>query len=209
MCPEPASSVPDLAPFVPPPLNALGSFQVTFQNRCVVTVWPAWGTSSGLDNTVVDTQIWFPMLPGTDRTVTVYGGLRDIGLWGRTACSFDQEGLGACQTGDCGGFKCPTRVGSFPASATVFDLMLGFFGGYNVGLQVDGMACGRHECVADLGTCGGASAVVDSCGGTVACRDACSEAAPECCRDARSACSEEQTDHDTEGTDDLVVTFCP
>ena len=208
-CPEPESSVPDVAPFVPPPLNSLGSFNVTFQNRCVATVWPAWATSSGLDNTVIDTQIWFPMSPGSDRTVTVYGGLRDIALWGRTACSFDTEGLGACQTGDCGGFKCPTLVGSFPANATVFALQMGFLGGYNLAMRVAGVACGKHDCIADLGTCGAASAVLDRCGGTIACRDACSQAAPECCAEARSRCDKEQTDRDTEATDDLVVTFCP
>jgi hypothetical protein len=208
-CPDPASSIPDVAPFVPPALNALGSFQVTFQNRCTTTVWPAWAPSGGLDNSVIDTQLWLPMLPASDRTVTVYGGVRELGFWGRTACKFDQEGVGACQTGDCGRFICAHAVDNFPANATIFDLGRGFLGGYNLGLRVDGVTCGKHECITDLGTCGAASAVVDSCGGAIACRDACSEAAPECCRQSRSRCNAEQTDHDPDGTNDLVLTFCP
>jgi hypothetical protein len=208
-CQDPASSVPDVAPFVPPMLNTLGSFQVTFQNRCATTVWPAWAPSGGLDNSVIDTQLWLPMSPASDRTVTVYGGVREIGFWGRTACSFDQQGLGACRTGDCGRFICAHTVDNFPTNATIFDLRRGFLGGYNVGLRVDGVACGNHQCVTDLGTCGAASAVVDSCGGAIACSDACSDAAAECCRQSGSRCNVEQTDHDTDGTDDLVVTFCP
>ena len=208
-CPDPESSVPDVAPFVPPALNALGSFQVTFRNLCATTVWPAWAPSGGLDNSVIDTQLWLPMLPASDRAATVYGGVREIGFWGRTACDFDQAGLGACLTGDCGGFICAHTVDNFPTNATVFDLRRGFLGGYNVGLRVDGVACGKHQCVTDLATCGAASAVVDSCGGAIACSDACSEAAPECCRQSGSRCNVEQTDHDTDGADDLVLTFCP
>lgn len=191
-------------PFVPPPTNSLGSFQVTFRNRCATTVWPAWGKSGGLENGVIDTQIWLPMSPQSERTITVYGGLRALFFWGRTGCSFDEAGVGSCATGDCGGFDCQ---GGIPTNATVFDLERGFLGEYNVGLRVDGVACGTHECVADLAACAPASTVEDSCGGTIACRDACSDAASECCRQAESRCNPEQTD-DTDH-DALVMTFCP
>jgi hypothetical protein len=207
VCPDPESSVPELAPFVPPPMDGLGSFQVTFQNRCAVTVWPAWGRGTGLDNSAIDPQLFLPMLPASDRTLIVYGGVRQLAFWGRTGCSFDQDGQGDCATGDCSGFACHP-LNHFPENATVFDLVRGFLGGYNVGLRAEGVACGSHECVTDLRTCGAASTVVDSCGGAIACSDACSEAAPECCRWAGSECSKEQTDHDSDN-DDLVLTFCP
>ena len=135
--------VPDAGAFQAPLAGSLGTYEVTLHNRCAQTVWPAWASMGGLDNTVVDTQLWLPMSPASDRAITVYGGLRDIEFWGRTGCSFDQAGSGACQTGDCGGFACNKD----PLSTTVFVLKQGFVGGYNLGLRVEGPTCGEHECV--------------------------------------------------------------
>ncbi|MEP7053261.1 MAG: thaumatin family protein [Pseudomonadota bacterium] len=140
-CEAPSSVVPDLPPFQAPPINALGAYHVTFHNHCAQTVWPASAPSGGLENSVVDTQLWLPLLPASARTITVYGGVREIGFWGRTGCNFDQAGNGMCETGECGGFLCPMAFG-FPASATAFDLEGGFQGGYNVGLHIEGGSCG-------------------------------------------------------------------
>jgi hypothetical protein len=157
---------------------------------------------------VIDTQLWLPLQPASERAVTVYGGVRFIGFWGRTGCSFDQEGRGACQTGDCGGFVCPPSVNAFPKSATTFVLQRGFLEGYNVSLRVEGAACGAHECVADLGTCSPLSAVRDSCGTAIACEDTCDGDGADCCSGTPSPCDQQQFD-DTPASDDLVVTFCP
>jgi hypothetical protein len=148
------------------------------------------------------------MSPASDRTVTVYGGVREIGLWGRTACSFDQAGKGACDTGECGGFVCPIIVNQFPASATIFVLDRGFLGGYNVGLRVEGVACGSHQCVTDVRACPAASVVKNSCGSPIACKDICGDAAAQCCSRPGSGCSSTGPS-DGSAADDLVVTFCP
>jgi hypothetical protein len=206
-CPKPVSAVPAVPPFEAPPVGALGAFQVTFHNRCAETVWPAWGSGGGLDNSVIDTQLWFPLSSGSDRAVTVYGGVRDIGVWGRTGCSFDQQGGGACQTGDCGGFVCPIQVNAFPTNATVFVLRRGFRTGYNVSLRVEGPACGSRDCIADVSSCSPAFAVDDACRGIIACSDMCSSRA-ECCSTTDSACGAEQF-NDTPDSDHLDITFCP
>lgn len=144
----PPSDTPPLPPFVPPQIGPLGAFHVDFHNRCAQTVWPAWGATGGLDNSVIDPQLWLPMAPQSDRTVIVYNGVGEIGFWGRTGCSFDQAGTGVCKTGECGGFLCPIRINQFPADATAFLIEQGFLGGYNVALAAKGAICGTHECLA-------------------------------------------------------------
>jgi len=208
MCSEPEFAVPKLPPFQAPTSGARGKFQVTFQNRCAETLWPAWGSANGLDNSVIDPQLWLPLMPASDRAVTVYGGVRMIGFWGRTGCSFDQDGVGSCQTGDCGGFICPISVDAFPKSATIFVLQRGFLDGYNVSLLVEGTACGSHQCVADVNACSPGAAIADSCGKTIACADLCSGSASGCCSQTRSPCDAGEFD-DTPESDDLVLTFCP
>jgi hypothetical protein len=145
---QPPSDTPALPPFVPPQIGPLGAFHVTFHNRCAQTVWPAWGATGGLDNSVIDPQLWLPMAPQGDRTVVVYGGVGEIGVWGRTGCSFDRAGNGVCETGECGGFICPIRINQFPANATAFLIEQGFLSGYNLALTADGTICGKHECLA-------------------------------------------------------------
>ncbi|MEI9940517.1 MAG: thaumatin family protein [Pseudomonadota bacterium] len=203
-CEEPLSVVPDLPPFQAPPIDALGAYHVTLHNHCGQTVWPASAPSGGLENSVIDTQLWLPLLPANDRTITVYGGVREIGFWGRTGCSFDQAGNGTCETGECGGLLCPMAFG-FPPSATAFDLEGGFQGRYNVGLRVEGGSCGDHECTANLDDCDDASVLENACGKTIACSDICSDS-PTCC--ARPGCDSGGVSHGDSG-DDLVVTFCP
>jgi hypothetical protein len=198
-CPEPDSAIPELPPEAGTPADGLLSFQLTFRNRCGQTVWPAWAKSGGLENGVLDAELWLPLFAASERTVTVHGGVRELVFWGRTGCSFDETGSGGCLTGDCGGFICPTDVGRYPPSTTEYSLESGFLGGYNLGLRVEGSTCGEHECVADLGAC--ASGVKDACGTTVACSDVCPNS--PCCNESR--CS----DGDFRDGGDLVLTFCP
>lgn len=206
-CAEPTSAIPDAGVFVPPPSGPFGTFQVTFQNRCAVTVWPAWGSAGGLDQSVIDSELWLPLSPGSNRSVVVYNSVGEIGFWGRTACGFKDDGSGSCATGDCGGFVCPARVNEFPANATVFLLEGGFLGGYNVGLSVEGTTCGAHSCVADLGTCSDASAIEDSCGNTIACSNICGDSTAACCSQSSSGCGP-RADNRADA-EDLIVTFCP
>jgi len=198
-CAEPASLVPEIPPYTGAPLDDLPTFLVTFHNQCVQTVWPAWGATGGLENGVIDGRVWLPLPAGDDRTVTVHGGVRELGFWGRTACSFDATGDGTCLTGDCGGFICSTNTLQFPPNATVYSLESGFLGGYNLGMHIVGPTCGEHECVTDLRAC--TSGVKDACGTTVACDDIC----------ATSACCEERgcSDGDFRDGGDVEVTFCP
>ncbi len=208
-CAEPASAVPDAFSFEPPEIGPLGSFVVTIQNRCTQTVWPAWGSTGGLDNSVVDPQIWLPLSPGTDRTVTVYGGVREVAFWGRTRCNFDQHGNGKCETGEtseCSAFVCN---GSGPPSATVFDLSEGFLNGYNLPMRVDGATCGSHDCVADVHRCVAAHAVQDDCGTTIGCSDLCLGDAAQCCSQIGSGCGSTRSPNNLPDNGDLVITFCP
>jgi hypothetical protein len=198
-CAEPDSAVPEVPPYRGAPLDGLLTFEVTFRNHCAQTVWPAWAASGGLENGVIDGELWLPLAAESDRTVTVHGGVRELGFWGRTGCRFDQAGSGSCSTGDCGGFVCAFNANQFPPSTTVFSLEAGFLKGYNLGLRVDGPTCGTHECVADLPSC--PAATTDACGTTIACSDVCSTSA--CCDDSR--CS----DGDFRDGGDLVFTFCP
>jgi hypothetical protein len=208
-CPDPVSAAPDVTPFQAPPVGPLGAFQVTFHNGCAKTVWPAWGSSGGLDNSVIDTKLWLPMPPASERSVTVYGGLGELGFWARTRCNFDQSGRGTCQTGECGGLVCPIEANRFPEGATIFVIHRGFLDGYNVALRVEGATCGSHECIADLRTCSPASTVQDDCGRTIACDDICGSSADSCCGQPGSGCSVAESDGKPPSAGDLVITFCP
>lgn len=171
-------------------------------------VWPAYGSSGGLDNSVVDTELWLPLPATAERSVTVYGGVRELGFWGRTRCGFNSAGEGTCETGDCGGFVCAIKINQFPKDATVFVLDRGFLEGYNVPLRIEGATCGNHECAADVRSCPNASVVKDSCAEAIGCTDICSDSATGCCSTAGSACrSTGPSDGNAE--DDLVITFCP
>jgi hypothetical protein len=208
-CAAPTSAVQNLPPFQAPPVGALGAFQVTFHNRCDEPVWPAWSASGGLDNSVIDTQLWLPLEPAGDRTVTVYGGVRQLGFWARTACSFDRDGVGICRTGDCGGIVCPVEVNRFPSSATVFLLNQGFLAGYNVAVRVEGATCDVHECDVNITTCSRESAVEDGCGHIIACSDICDGSTAACCRRTGSGCNANQPATDAGNAGDIVITFCP
>jgi hypothetical protein len=209
-CAEPASVVPDAVPFEPPLGRADVTYAVTFRNDCTQTLWPAWLPGGGLDNTEIDTELWLPIPPGNEHTVTAYGGVREIMFWGRTGCSFDREGRGACETGDCGGFMCRSDSPHSPVSATVYSLFGGFFQGYNVAMRVEGPACGDHECVANVGDCAEASVVMNDCGDAIACNDTCSGSTAPCCRSRNEGCDDLQYPNDIAGESaDLVITFCP
>jgi hypothetical protein len=108
-----ASAIPS-APAAPepPPSGAAGSRRlVTFVNQMSETVWVA---AAPNPSTPLAATGW--VLPaGHSVTITTPNNL-NTRFWGRTGCVFNSEGVGHCQTGDCGGlFQCK-GWGTIPAT---------------------------------------------------------------------------------------------
>jgi hypothetical protein len=105
-----ASSAP--AASAPPPSGAAGSRRlVTFVNQMSQTIWVAAAPNPA---TPLAATGW--VLPaGQSVTITTPNNL-NTRFWGRTGCVFSSEGVGHCQTGDCGGlFQCK-GWGTIPAT---------------------------------------------------------------------------------------------
>jgi hypothetical protein len=110
----PAASATPSAPAAsePPPSGAAGSRRlVTFVNQMSQTIWVA---AAPNPSTPLAATGW--VLPaGHSVTITTPNNL-NTRFWGRTGCVFNGEGVGHCQTGDCGGlFQC-TGWGTIPAT---------------------------------------------------------------------------------------------
>lgn len=173
-------------------------FQVVFRNHCAETVWPGFGRVDGLDQSKADPDISSPLEPGVTRSSTVHSVvLVGIALWGRTGCTFDAQGKGHCQTGDCGAAICPTVVNQLPFDATLYDFEYGFRSGYNLPMSVDGTCCGVRECSSDLNSCPVDSRVFGETG-VVACKAFCPNGGA-CCHYSNGCY----------GGGDVTVTFCP
>jgi Thaumatin family len=108
-----ASAIPSApAASEPPPSGAAGSRRlVTFVNQMSETVWVA---AAPNPSTPLAATGW--LLPaGHSVTITTPNNL-NTRFWGRTGCVFNSEGVGHCQTGDCGGlFQCK-GWGTIPAT---------------------------------------------------------------------------------------------
>jgi Thaumatin family len=197
-CPEPATAVPDAGSLM------LGqgpytTFELTLRNQCAETIWPAWAHTGGLDQTVPDPSLWSPLSPGESRDVTIHYLVDlEIALWGRTRCRFDEQGQGACETGDCGGFVCQSALGDAPRDATTYDFGIGFATSYNLPMQVTTAGCEDQQCSFDLAACPDSSRVAGACG-VAACSDVC-PAASGCCHPTSNGCSTHN---------DVDLTFCP
>ncbi|KAG7028202.1 hypothetical protein SDJN02_09382 [Cucurbita argyrosperma subsp. argyrosperma] len=144
---------------------SIGAFgaKFTFVNKCDFTVWP--GILSGAGSLKFDTT-GFELRKGGTRTFqapTAWSGR----FWGRTGCSFDGAGRGACITGDCGSgeIECNGNGAAPPATLVEFTLGSGsatspdfydtsLVDGYNLPIIVEGTggtgACGSTGCVTDL-----------------------------------------------------------
>eukprot|EP00268_Persea_americana_P001115 TRINITY_DN10338_c0_g1_i3.p1 TRINITY_DN10338_c0_g1~~TRINITY_DN10338_c0_g1_i3.p1 ORF type:complete len:293 (+),score=31.55 TRINITY_DN10338_c0_g1_i3:951-1829(+) len=92
----------------------------TIRNHCPHTIWP--GTLAGSGT---------PQLPTTGFQLDTGESVRIVAspgwsgrIWARTGCTFDQLGVGACQTGDCGGRMECNGIGAAPP-ATLFEVTLG------------------------------------------------------------------------------------
>nr|ABM91763.1 acidic thaumatin-like protein 13 precursor [Taxus x media] len=84
-------------------------FEIT--NQCSYTVWAA-GTPGGGQQ----------LQTGETWSVDVAAGTAAGRFWGRTGCSFDGNGRGSCQTGDCGGLLSCQASGAVPASLAEYSL---------------------------------------------------------------------------------------
>ena len=96
----------------PPPSGAAGSRRlVTFVNQMSQTIWVA---AAPNPSTPLAATGW--VLPaGHSVSITTPNNL-NTRFWGRTGCVFNGEGVGHCQTGDCGGlFQCK-GWGTIPAT---------------------------------------------------------------------------------------------
>ncbi|CAI0540917.1 unnamed protein product [Linum tenue] len=165
----------------------------TLTNNCPHPIWP--GTLAGSGTPQLQTTGFRLDTGQTARIPTIPGWSGRI--WARTGCSFDQSGVGTCQTGDCGGkLECNGNGATPPAS--LFEITLGkgyndkdfydvsIVDGYNLPMiatpvGVNG-ACNATGCASDLNLgCPkelqvvSASTIdgIDGEGGVIACKSAC------------------------------------
>ncbi|MFT3776026.1 MAG: thaumatin family protein [Minicystis sp.] len=165
---------------------------VTFKNACQQTIWAAALNAPEYD---LPEKGGWKLDPGQSYTITLpdaWGGR----FWGRTGCTFDQNGNGKCDTADCGGkLECNGNGGKPPA--TLVEITFGGFGGkdfydvtlvdgYNLPMGVtpvpgtftksdpnDTYDCGAPACTSDVNpTCPPELQVKNAANQVVACRSA-------------------------------------
>ncbi|XP_062195962.1 pathogenesis-related thaumatin-like protein 3.5 [Phragmites australis] len=157
----------------------------TISNYCSQPIWP--GTLAGAGTPQLSTT-GLRLDPGQTVQVPAPTGWSGR-MWARTGCVFDASGMGACQTGDCGGRMECAGTGATPP-ATLFEITLGkgaadldyydvsLVDGYNLPVvavprERQGGGCNATGCTADLNRSCPKELQVDNGGGTVACRSAC------------------------------------
>lgn len=180
----------------------------TFVNTTSGTVWVgAQNNSDKLSMPLPNNGGW-AIASGQSSTITVslaWGGR----FWGRTGCTFDGNGNGTCDTGDCGGkLQCNGAGGRPPVSLAEFTLNAPSIGGtdiydislvdgYNVPMVIhvnggstragDAYWCNDITCLKDLNdTCPAELQVKNAGGKVVACNSACNAFNTDryCCRGA-------------------------
>ena len=114
-----SSATPSAAPSSPvPQTSSAASTQtsgdtrlVTFVNKTSQTIWVA---AAPNQNTPLAATGW-ELGVGQSTTIAAPNNL-NTRFWGRTGCTFNSQGVGSCQTGDCGGlFQCK-GWGTIPAT---------------------------------------------------------------------------------------------
>ncbi|CAN6287326.1 unnamed protein product [Urochloa humidicola] len=115
-----ASSKLHLLPLLVLVLAAAAADAATFTvtNNCPYTVWAA-AVPAGGGQQLETGQTW---------TIDVPAGTTGGRVWARTGCSFDGNGNGRCQTGDCGGVLQCTGYGQPPNTLAEFGLNTPFMG---------------------------------------------------------------------------------
>jgi thaumatin family protein len=114
--PSPSPAAPPSSAAPPAQAAASGSRLVTFVNKVSQTIWVAASPDAG--HPLAATGWVLPA--GQSVTITVPNQWNGR-FWGRTGCVF-HDGVGHCQTGDCGGlFQC-TGYGAIPATLAEYNL---------------------------------------------------------------------------------------
>ncbi|KAJ9180692.1 hypothetical protein P3X46_008905 [Hevea brasiliensis] len=119
-------------------------------------------------------------------------------IWGRQGCSFDKNGKGSCDTGDCSGLLHCQGAGGAPP-ATIVEMTLGsstsplhfydvsLVDGFNLPVSMapvgGGIGCGVASCKVDVNICCPSALEVKRDGKIVGCKSAClaMQSAKYCC----------------------------
>jgi hypothetical protein len=175
---------------------------VHFTNKCSETIWV--GALNAAQYPLPENGGW-KLDPGQSHTITLpdqWGGR----FWGRAGCVFDANGMGHCDSGDCGGkAQCNGSGGKPPATLVEFTFA-GFGGkdfydvslvdGFNLPMGVaptagtftksdpnDAYDCGGPACTGDANpTCPAELAVKNAANKIVGCRsahEACTQSNPD------------------------------
>ncbi|GLT38942.1 hypothetical protein SLA2020_131570 [Shorea laevis] len=184
-----------------PLLYILASFSITADgeqlivvNNCNESVWP--GILGGAGHATPE-RGGFHLGSGEEVVFDVpqkWSGR----IWGRQGCSFNKNGKGSCDTGDCGGLlHCKGMVGVPPF--TVVEMTLGssssplhfydvsLVDGFNLPVSMKpvggGIGCGSASCEVDLNVCCPSALEMKSKGKVVGCKSAClaMRSAKYCC----------------------------
>ncbi|XP_047058421.1 G-type lectin S-receptor-like serine/threonine-protein kinase SD2-5 [Lolium rigidum] len=117
---------------------------INITNRCSYTVWPA-TVQVGTGERLKSGQVW---------TLDVPANASSWRIWARTGCSFSGNGIGSCQTGDCGGAlackilgKPPTTFAEFMTGSTQDSFEISLLDGFNVPMDFLPVPVkGENEC---------------------------------------------------------------
>ncbi|KAJ3685372.1 hypothetical protein LUZ61_014536 [Rhynchospora tenuis] len=122
----------------------------TVINKCSYVVWAAASPGGGKK-----------LNPGDTWTLNIAPGTTGGRIWGRTGCSFDSNGNGHCQTGDCSKLAC-TGYGSPPNTLAEYGLKqfsnldfwdISLVDGFNIPMNfvpVSGCSSAGAHCPADV-----------------------------------------------------------
>ncbi|KAJ3680778.1 hypothetical protein LUZ60_015267 [Juncus effusus] len=159
--------------------------QLILVNNCAQSVWPGIQGSSGhpslnLGGFLLDSaqEVYFDVPFGWSGRI-----------WARNGCSFDNNGKGSCQTGDCAGQLHCNGLGGTPP-ATVVEMTFGtqqsplhyydvsLVDGFNIPVSMSpvggGVGCGVASCDVDLNVCCPSRFELKSADGTtIGCQSAC------------------------------------
>ncbi|KAL9278162.1 putative Thaumatin family [Arabidopsis thaliana] len=169
--------------------------QLIIVNNCQESIWP--GILGG-GGQITPRNGGFHMGSGEETIIDVpdkWSGR----IWGRQGCTFNQNGKGSCQTGDCNGgsINCQGTGGVPPA--TVVEMTLGssssplhfydvsLVDGFNLPVSMKpiggGVGCGVAACEVNLNICCPSALEVKRDGKVVGCKSAClaMQSAKYCC----------------------------
>eukprot|EP00250_Pteridium_aquilinum_P026676 c33407_g1_i1 orf=35-1036(+) len=170
---------------------------IKIKNGCSYIVWPGLLTGSSTPPTTMSdgrSPTGFKLNPGESDTIELPHGWSGR-LWGRTGCNFSSDGIGTCQSGDCGGkLDCSGAGATPPATLVEFTIQsernnkdfydVSIVDGSNVPITVtpggtikktnqSSTSCVQAGCTVDLNKICPSQLQVMAGGRVVACKSAC------------------------------------